>query len=138
MKLVHQQLGIFDVSEEKIIHFPNGIIGYENLSRFAILSDENWHPFSWLVSLDDNNFCFPIIDPFTLSKKYQSTFPFEIFRSLKPSNSHSDVYCVVTIQGNNGNVTINLKGPILVDYNRKEGKQIILSPEELPVSFPLN
>jgi flagellar assembly factor FliW len=138
MKIVHQQLGIFKVSEDKVISFPKGIIGYENFSRFVILQDENWHPFSWLISLDNHNFGFPIIDPFILSKKHQTKFPFEIFKSLKPSNSHSDIYCVVTIKGNNGNVTINLKGPIFIDYQRKEGKQVILSPEELPISFPLN
>ena len=138
MKIVHQQLGIFEVSEDKVIRFPKGIIGYENYSQFVVLQDENWHPFSWLISLDDNNFAFPIIDPFVLSKKYQTKFPFEIFSSLKPSDSYSDIYCVVTIQGNSGNVSINLKGPIFIDYQRKEGKQVILSPEELPISFPLN
>lgn len=138
MNLVHQQLGKFEVPDEKIITFPHGIIGYENYSRFAIVDDENWYPFSWLVSLEDNNFGFPIIDPVVLSEKYKKNIPSNLFESLKQDNSKSVVFCVVTIKGNNGSVTINLKGPLLINYSRREGKQIILAPEELPISFPLN
>jgi len=128
MKLVTQQFGELEVSEEQIIHFPNGIIGFEDCKKFVIINDEDFEPFRWLISLDKKEFGFPILNPFLilLAKKLQSEdVPLEVF-------------CVVTLKGENNNVTINLKGPILIDYEKKEGKQIILTSDELSVSYPIS
>ncbi len=138
MKFVNHLIGEVEISEDKIIHFPNGIIGFENHKKFALIQNANYKPFCWLVSLEANNFAIPVVNPFLLIKEYHKKFPKELIEELKENDSHYEVLCVVNPKGNNGFVTLNLKGPILIDYQRKEGKQIVLTAEILSVAYPLN
>ncbi len=138
MKVVTQQFGEHDVTDEQIIYFPNGIIGFEDAKKFVIIDDEDSEPFRWLISLDKKEFGFPVLDPSIVIDNYEEEFPPRLAKQLKNGGSLLGVFCVVTLKGEAGNITINLKGPIVVDYENREGKQIILTADELPVSHPLN
>jgi flagellar assembly factor FliW len=138
MKFVNQLIGEIEIPEEKIIHFPNGIIGFENHKNFAIINNTSYKPFCWLISLDQKDFAIPVVNPFLLIREYHQKFPKELTEELKENESNYEVLCVVNPKGNNGFVTLNLKGPILIDYLKQEGRQIILSAEILSVSYPLN
>lgn len=138
MKLVTRQFGELEISEEKIIHFPNGIIGFEECKSFVIIDDEDFEPFRWMISLDRKEFGFPVLDPFLVFEDYIDEFPTKVVEELRSNNSIIQAFSVVTLKGEENNITINLKGPIIVDYSKKEGRQIILTSEELPVSHPVN
>ncbi len=137
MKVVTLQFGELEVAEEQIIRFPKGIIGFEECHEFVIIADEEYDPFRWLISLDREEIGFPILDPFLVKPDYLKEFPASIVRELESENTVMDVFCVVTLKGEGGKVTLNLKGPIIVDYLKGEGRQIILPSEELSVSYPL-
>jgi flagellar assembly factor FliW len=138
MKFVNQLIGEIEVSNEKVIDFPHGIIGFENHKKFAIVNNTNYKPFCWLISLDQNDFAIPVVNPFLLIREYHKQFPRELSEELKENESNYEVLCVVNPKGSNGSVTLNLKGPILIDYIKQEGRQIILTAEILSVSYPLN
>ncbi len=138
MKVVTSQFGELEVSEKQIIHFPQGIIGFEDCKKFVIINDEESEPFRWLISLDKKEFGFPVLDPFLINENYLKEFPPSLARKLKSEETVMGVFCVVTLKGEGGKVTVNLKGPIIIDYDKREGRQVILTSEELPVSFPLN
>ncbi len=137
MKVATQQFGELEVSEDKVIYFPNGIIGFEDCNNFVIVDDEDSEPFRWLVSLDKKEIGFPVLYPFLITEDYEQEFPSNIIKQLKSEDSVADVFCVVTLKGEGEKVTLNLKGPIIIDYVKREGKQIILTSDELPVSHPL-
>lgn len=138
MKVVTQQFGELDVSEEQVISFPNGIIGFEELHRFVIIDDEDFEPFRWFISLDKKEFGFPVIDPFLLTDDYLDEFPPSLTKRIKADKAIYDIFCVVTLKGENEKVTINLKGPLIIDYDQKEGKQVILTSDELSVSHVIS
>jgi len=138
MKVVTSQFGELEVSEEQIIHFPQGIIGFEDCKKFVIINDKESEPFRWLIALDKKEFGFPVLDPFLIKEDYLKEFPPSLVRKLKSEDTVMEVFCVVTLKGEGGKVTVNLKGPIVIDYDKQEGRQVILTSEELPVSFPLN
>lgn len=138
MKLENSIIGEIEVSEDDIIYFPNGIIGFEGYKRFLIVQDQNFSPFSWLISLDKKEFGIPLINPFLLIQEYKKKLPVELIEELKDNNSKYEVFCVVNLNGEAGETTINLKGPILIDFFGRTGKQIILTADILSVSYPLN
>ena len=76
MKLKTKHFGEIEIDESKIIHFPTGIIAFEEQKRFFIIDnpDENI-PFSWLQSVDDPDLAFVIINPFYLEKITNLRFP---------------------------------------------------------------
>lgn len=138
MRLNNHLIGQLDILEEEIINFPEGIIGFENLKKFAVVNNINFKPFCWLISMDKSNLAVPVVNPFLLINEYHKKFPEELIKELKDNNSLYEVFCVVTFTGEDGTVTLNLKGPILIDYVKREGKQVILSSEILSVTYPLN
>ncbi|MEJ2635659.1 MAG: flagellar assembly protein FliW [Calditrichia bacterium] len=138
MKVVTRQFGELEVSEENIIHFPQGIIGFEDYKKFIIINDEDSEPFRWLISLDKEEFGFPVLNPLLVKKEYLEHFPPKLSKELNSKETLADLFCVVTLKGEDGKMTVNLKGPIIIDYSVKEGKQVILTPEELPVSYAIN
>ncbi|MBN2365092.1 MAG: flagellar assembly protein FliW [Calditrichaeota bacterium] len=127
-----------EIAEENIINFPEGLIGFENLKKFALIDDKSFKPFSWLVSLERGDVAIPIVNPFLLIREYQKKFPLELLKELKENNAQYQVFCVVSKKGQNGATTLNLKGPIFIDYIKREGRQVILSADMLPVNYPLN
>ncbi len=138
MKLNNHLIGQMEILEDQIIDFPKGIIGFETHRKFAIVNNLNFKPFCWLISIEQNNFAVPVVNPFQLINEYQKKFPEDLIKELKENNSNYEVFCVVSQTGEDGAVTLNLKGPILIDYNRKEGRQVILSSDILSVTHPLN
>ncbi len=138
MKLENSIIGEIEVSEDDIIYFPNGIIGFESYKRFLIVQDQNFSPFSWLISLDKKEFGIPLINPFLLIQEYKKKLPVELIEELKDNDSKYEVFCVINLNGEEGATTINLKGPILIDFFGRTGKQIILTADILSVSYPLN
>lgn len=138
MKIVNKQFGQLEISEDLIIKFPKGIIGFEDCKQFVIINDETYEPFRWLIAVDQQEIGFPVLNPFLINSEFGAELPNSIVEKLLSAEELMDVFCVVTLKGENGKVTINLKSPIIIDYKAKEGEQVILSSEELPVARPIS
>ena len=64
MKVETYLFGSVEISPEKVINFPNGLVGFEDSKRFMLAHEEGAeHPTSFtLQSLDDPNLAFQIAD----------------------------------------------------------------------------
>ena len=66
MKINTKIFGEIDIADEKIILFENGIVGFPELKRFALLHDEEKGTdagIRFLQSLDEPGFAMPVMDP---------------------------------------------------------------------------
>ena len=66
--------GTGDIAEDKILEFPMGLIGFENLKKFAIIYDsdcEERSKISWLQSMEEPALALPIIHPSEGSNHHQ-------------------------------------------------------------------
>ncbi len=134
------QFGEIEVDEDKILNFPDGIIGFSDCKHFILVSEEELEPFQWLLCIDEGNeeIGFPLLPPFVFVQDYLKYLPKDIQAEFKKGDECPvNVFGVITIKGSNGSMTINLRGPIIIDVEKKEGKQIILTSESIPVDFPL-
>ena len=137
MKIDTKKFGAIEVDEDSIIHFPRGLIGFENCHRFALIKNEDFDPFCWLVSLDEMELSLPILNPNLVN----SNFDFTLSKSLADrqflTNGFNNIFCVVNLDEEKGKFTINLKSPIFVNFDEKMGKQFILDSDELMVDQPV-
>ncbi len=130
VNLSTNRFGNLIIEKENIITFEQGLLGFEELTQFAIIAVEECLPFEWLVSLEDPVVAFPILDPTLLFSDYKPSLTKEDIVLLDIKNEMDvEMFCIVTLGETPKNVTLNLKGPILINMKNKMGKQIVLTED---------
>ena len=129
--LNNSQFGELHIKEDKIIDFPQGIFGFENLKKYAILVFEEYDPFQFLISIDDPEVSFPIVSPLLVNKKYEPKITKEDVSLLGDFIDEDLImYAIITIKGDSKKPSANLKGPIIINQNNKIAQQIIIESDE--------
>lgn len=121
-----EQFGKIVVQPSHIFHFPQGIIGFENLEHYVIISLEATYPFKWLLSVENPSLRFPIINTLLINPNYS------LHQKYNPNNYL--IFAIVCFSSEK-KITANLRSPIILDIAKQEGKQIILTSEEFPIEF---
>lgn len=133
-------LGEVEVDEEKIITFENGIIGFPNLTQFALVYDSEGEEGSdskikWLQSLQDGMLAIPVINPLLIVPDYNPTVEDEWLKPLGEFASEELVILTtITVPKDLTLMSINLKAPIVISAETKKACQII-TEDEAPVKF---
>lgn len=124
------KLGIVEVDEEEIIHFPIGIFGFSDYHSYVILEQED-SAFSFLQSVDEPDLSFVIIMPELVCSDYAVELSEEDIERLQ-INSPDDgkVYGIVTIPENVADMTVNLQAPIVINTKDMLGAQLIIQGDE--------
>lgn len=137
MKMMTKYFGELEVPEESIIHFKNGLKGFEEKKKFVIVKNfdtEEPVPFFWLQCLDDADLAFVITVPFIFKPDYAFDLPDETVEVLHITpESELGIYSIVTIPGEIEEFTYNLMGPVVVNFSTKEGDQVVLYNENFNI-----
>lgn len=120
------QFGEISIEVANIFHFTNGLLGFENLKQFVLISDEQTEPFKWLISVDEPNIGFPILSPFYID------FDYNIGKEIDLENNV--LFVVVTLQDENKNISANLKAPIILNLEVMTGEQLLIPFEKYSTS----
>lgn len=135
MKVETRDFGTIEVEEKDVITFRQPIYGFEELTRYVILSDEEMQgDFIWLQSLEDVNTCFVLADPSLLDPEYNPVFPPRLRELL--GEEDGICWCIVTIPAKFEKATVNLKSPVVVNPARRCAAQVILEGD-YPIRKPL-
>lgn len=109
------------------LQFPNGLLGFESITHFELISLEEEHPFSWLRAEADPSIAFLIIPPFPFFPEYQPDIPTDDVRALGLETPQDAlVYNIVTLRGQKP-ATVNLKGPLVINRHSLLAKQVVLA-----------
>ncbi|MDR4509197.1 MAG: flagellar assembly protein FliW [Candidatus Brocadiaceae bacterium] len=138
IKLRTEKLGELNIKTEDIITFDEGILGYEDYKQYVIVNFEECRPFEWLICVEDPMIAFPIINPLPLFTDYNPLDSVEEVQSLHiEDRGDVETFCIVTLGEDPAQVTINLKGPILVNMGNNKGKQVVLTEDYYNLHHPL-
>jgi flagellar assembly factor FliW len=130
MRIDTKPYGSIEIDERQRIHFPNGILGFENLKSYALL-DARQQPFYWLQSLDFVDIAFVLLNPRIFRPDYKLEVDEEELADIG-IDSASDAldFVIVTIPDEAAKMTANLQGPIVVNKKTHVGRQSIsLNPK---------
>jgi flagellar assembly factor FliW len=125
--------GPIDVLDENIISFNSSLPGFPDSKRFVVISDgAEQQPaadaFCWLQSVDEPQIAFAMLNTLNVYKDYSPVIERDELGELKDAKEEDlSVYNIVVIPDDVTKSTINLKAPVLIDYNKKIGKQVIAS-----------
>lgn len=131
--------GEVELADEKVLEFPNGLIGFENYKKFAIMYDEESKGktrISWLQSLEEPLLALPVIDPLAIVEEYIPVIEDELLETLgNPADEDLLFLLAMTVPSDMTKVTANMKAPIIINAATKKGVQLIVENEDYPVKF---
>ena len=141
MRIVTRVFGEIDIADEKIIRFPNGIVGFPELTDFALIHDcekENNTAVKWLQSMQEAAFAMPVVDPLVVKPDYNPEVEDELLKPIGELNPDSTLVLVtLTVPSDITKMTVNLQAPIVVNADEMKACQIIVDTEKYPVRFPI-
>ena len=140
MQITTKVFGEITIDDEKIINFPSGIIGFPELTDFALIHDEEkgTDTIYWLQSLQEPAFAMPVMDPLIVCPDYNPEVDDELLNSIGEIVPEELLVMVtVTIPKDIKNMTVNLKGPMVINAAQRKATQVIVEGDEYQVKFPI-
>jgi flagellar assembly factor FliW len=117
------RFGQFEVSYDSIITLPKGMIGFPKFTKFVMIDYKE--PFSWLHSIEEPSLAFVVIDGSILDHEFdvESALTDPVL-NFKEGEEYA-MLLVVTVRSEPPETTVNVKAPIIVNVNNKQGVQVI-------------
>lgn len=141
MRINTRIFGEIDIEESKIISFPSGIIGFPDLTEFALIHDsekEGVTAVRWLQSMQEPSFAMPVVDPLAVKADYNPEVEDELLKPLGNWNPEDILVLVtMTVPTDITKMSVNLQAPIIVNAEGKKACQIVVDVDKYPIRFPI-
>ena len=116
------------------------IIGFPYLTDFALVHDEEKGvgAIHWLQSVQEPAFALPVMDPLLVQPAYNPEVDDELLEPIgQIIEEELLVLVTVSVPSDLTKMTVNLKGPIVVNAAEKKACQVIIEGDEYAVKFPI-
>ena len=144
MKVNTKLFGEIEIDDEKILTFENGIVGFPDLQKFALMHDEDdsedgGQGLSFLVSLDEPAFAMPVVNPLIIKDSYNPVVEDDYLIPLGDLKEDDMLVLVtVTVPHDITKMTVNLMAPFIVNASTRKAVQVILDEDDkYPVKYPI-
>ena len=131
--------GEVDISEEKIITFEDGLMGFEEYKDYTIIydnTDGNNSTISWLQSMEEPGLALPIINPYIIKEDYNPTVEGEVLDRLgEMTDENTVVFVILTVPSVVENMTANLRAPLIINADTRKASQVIVENTEYPIKY---
>ena len=141
MKVNTRLFGEIDIADDKIIEFPDGIIGFPDLTKFTLIYDKDDKQKSrslmYLQSMDEPQFAMPVVMPNDIFPDYNPTINDDLLEDigdLTPTNTY--VLVTITVPQDITKMTVNLKGPFVINTDTLKGVQLMVE-DDVSVKEPV-
>ena len=136
MDIQTTRFGVITIEEDRVMTFTNGLLGFPQHTRFALIQTGTENYFFWLQSVDDPNVAFIVTDPAIFFKDYGMPMRDEHRQELRLSDdSLAQVFVICNKVGEW--LTGNLLGPIVVNAENCLGMQVVLTEKKWTTRQPL-
>ena len=140
MRVKTRLFGEIDIEDNKIITFPSGLVGFPDMKKFTIIYDEEKpgkNGIIWFQSLDEPQFAIPVMEPNAVVPDYNPTVNDELLTPLgELTEDNLYVLVSVTVPKDITKMTVNLKGPIVINTDTLLANQIVVE-DDVQVRFPI-
>jgi flagellar assembly factor FliW len=129
------RFGRLEISKDKIIHFPNGMIGFPDVKRY-ILMDYKDTLLKWLQAVDAPHVAFIVVQPSDFFPDYS----YQIESSIKDFlevEKEEDIIILTILRVEGDSVTANLQGPLVINSMNKRGIQTVNEDAHFSCKTPL-
>lgn len=126
-QIIETRLGKRSVDMDKLLHFPQGLVGFEDCHNFTLLQIREDAPFLVLQSTDEPALGLVVADPYSFLTEYTLKVGAAEEAILeKPAKDELAVLVTVSIPpGKPEETALNLTGPILINHRARVGLQVL-------------
>ena len=129
--------GIVNVEEKQLVTFPEGLLGFEKYTKFALI-DSEYEPFIWLQSTEESNLAFLMIDPFLICNDYEADIDHSTLKNIGVESAEDIIIMtLVTIPKDGSAITANFLGPIVINKKNRKCLQVILNDNRWTTKFDI-
>ena len=128
MEVQGTRFGTLNVNAEEVITLDGGLMGFPESDRYIMFPYSDDSSFFWLQSINEPEIAFIVINPFD----FFNDLVFEISDDDAASislerNEDVEIFTLVTIpDGAPEDMRTNLAGPVIVNVNNRQGRQILV------------
>ncbi|MEO5348759.1 MAG: flagellar assembly protein FliW [Magnetococcus sp. YQC-3] len=136
MEIQGTRFGVLEFKEEEIIILNEGLLGFPMSRRFLLFPYGEDSSFFWLQSVDEPEIAFIVVNPFDFFANVEFVVQDEDALALGLERPEDvEIFTLVTIpEGRPQEMRTNLAGPVVVNTQNRQGRQILVkeySPRQL-------
>jgi flagellar assembly factor FliW len=129
MHIDTSRFGPVEILPEDILLFSKGLIGFEHHRHWVLLADEGSESVAWLQSLSDAEVALPMVSPRRFVPSYRVHITVSQLSPLELA-ALDRAFVLVVLSRNEQSLTIDLRAPIVLNLDRRIGRQLVTSTEE--------
>lgn len=135
MQISTQHFGPVEIEVDDILLFPRGIVAFEDCQHWVLLSDEQNPALAWLQSVGRSEVAVPVVSPRRFAPEYSVHVSRGQLQPLEISQ-FDRAYVLTVVSQSDGDLTLNLKAPLIINLDRRLGRQVITTDEQ-PIAMEL-
>lgn len=138
VKKLDCRLGNIEYTDNAVTTFPNGLFGFEHLRKFLFIEDDRENAiFNYLQSIDEPDLVFILVQPSLVVENYELVVKKEEIGKIYQQEQTVD-FAIVTIPEDKKKTSINLLGPIFINFEKGLGIQVISENENYTTKHFIN
>ena len=138
IRVATTRFGAIEVQPEETVVFDDGLLGFPQARRFALISVDVDSDLYWLQSIDDGALAFLTSLPWSSFPEYEPDIPDSDREALSlDSADDASVLCLLTVDRDRAVVTANLLGPVVINLRSRRARQIVLHDQSWPIDARL-
>jgi flagellar assembly factor FliW len=135
-RVLETPIGSFLVEEASVIHFADGLPGFEQTRRFVLLSSPELAPLHLLHHVDGPPASFLAVDPRVVLPGYRTALGAADRARLGAGDDGALLWLALVTMGEQG-PSVNLRAPIVVNPGTMIGCQVMPHNSLYPLRHPL-
>ena len=136
MQIKTRIFGEVTIDDSKMIKFPNGIVGFPDLTDFALIHDAEQGDqagIRWLQSVQEPTFAMPVVDPLIAKEDYNPLVDDNLLKVIGEGENIL-VLVTITVPSDLSKTSVNITAPLVVNVDTRKAVQVVLE-DDYPVKF---
>ena len=136
MRIKTSRFGTLEVDESRFINFERGILGFPDTVAYGLVQTGEESAFYWLQAIDREDLAFVVCDPRLFVHDYRAPVKAEDLAPIGLTDpERAQVFIIVN--KTDDMLTGNLQGPLVVNVETCQARQLVLSDKRFSTRHPL-
>jgi flagellar assembly factor FliW len=136
MMIDSSRFGQVTIEPEDVLLFSRGLFAFENHRHWVLLADGDEGSVAWLQSIQDPEVALALVSPRLFIPDYRVSIGRNQLTPLELA-ALDQAFVLNVLNRNQGQLTINLKAPVIINLDRRIGRQVVTNDEQpLQMALP--